>query len=102
MVYSSSSSFTFIFAKMYIEKSFDRQSSLKNVLADLEIPDLNPSARFKFVVKQGGKYVARSKKPGQRYELTDKPFTFFSEVDAYQALRAFKGATLTKEESVNN
>jgi len=88
---------------MYIEKSFDRQSSIKNVLADLDVPDLNPSARFKFTVQdKTGKYVARSKKIGVRYELTDKPFTFFSEVDCMEASRMFKGSKVIKEESVNN
>lgn len=88
---------------MYAEKSFDRQSSIKNLMADLDIPDLNPSARFKFTVKdKSGKYVARSKRVGVRYELTDKPFTFYSEVDANQAVRTFKGAALVKEEAVNN
>lgn len=72
-------------------------------MADLDVPDLNPSARFKFTVKdKTGKYVARSKRVGIRYELADKPFTFYSEVDANEAVRTFKGAVLVKEESVNN
>jgi hypothetical protein len=80
-----------------------RAASLKNVMTDLDIPDLNPSARFKFFVKdKGGKYIARSKKPGVRYELSDKPFVFYSEVGANEAKRLFKGAVLIKEESVNN
>ena len=82
---------------------FDRHSGVKNLFADLDVPDLNPSARFKFTVKdKTGKYVARSKKVGVRYELTDKPFIFYSEVDCREASRLFKGSKVIKEEAINN
>jgi hypothetical protein len=72
-------------------------------MTDLDIPDLNPSARFKFIVKdKSGQYIARSKKIGARYELSDKPFVYYSEVAANECARSFKGAILIKEEAVNN
>lgn len=61
-----------------------------------DLPDLNTNARFKFYVQQGAKFVRRGLT--KRFELSDAPFIYVSEVEANEAKRSFKGAILLKEE----
>jgi len=87
------------------ELPFTRSASLKNLFLDLDGgPDINLNARYKFFAKinSSGKFIARTPKGPGRYGLSDTPFVYYSEVEANQAVRSFKGAVLIKEEAINN
>ena len=60
-----------------------------------ESQDINLNQRYTCIVKVGNIYAAKNNaegiKQGKRYVLSDKPFHFYKESEAYDAARVMKG-----------
>jgi hypothetical protein len=90
-----------------VSPRFDKHANVLQVMDDInksmeKIDGIN--ARKRFTVMVGGKYAFRDKNnanPAKRYSLIDKPFYFYSEVQARDAVRAISGARL-EEEIISN
>jgi hypothetical protein len=61
------------------------------------------NARKRFTVRIGGKYAFRDTNSVKRYSLSDKPFYFYSEVQARECFRLMgRGAEIESEIVQNN
>jgi hypothetical protein len=90
-----------------VSPRFDKHANVLQVMDDInksmeKIDGIN--VRKRFTVMVGSKYAFRDKNntnPAKRYSLIDRPFYFYSEVAARDAVRAISGARL-EEEIVGN
>lgn len=81
-------------------KAFNRHENVTDLLDQAETVNIDAAlnGRYKFTVSLNNKYVARNHKGPQRFIITDSPYVYHREAEAYDAARSFKGAKVIKEE----